>query len=306
MWNKKLISLAWVFGLLLVLSSCSSGKRTTFTGAGDASGNCNNNNSSSANYITAFSIDNKMGVINGADITVEIPASDVDIADLTPTIENSAKASVSPASGVARDFTNPVTYTVTAADGSTKVYTAKVVLTYKLRDAGPAGGLIFYDKGSYSDGWRYLEAAPSDQSTSAGTTWSNITNVAVPGGTGTVIDAGKINTANIIAQPNHTSSAAKLCSSQTIGLHTDWFLPSKDQLNKMYINLKSGTDENGSYTAVGNFSHNPAGDGPYWSSSENNASTAYYQNFSAGTLSAGLSYAAYKYGSAYSRCIRSF
>jgi len=32
--------------------------------------------------------------------------------------------------------------------------------TYSLRDIGPAGGYIFYDKGSYSNGWRYLEAAP--------------------------------------------------------------------------------------------------------------------------------------------------
>lgn len=27
---------------------------------------------------------------------------------------------------------------------------------------GPAGGCVFYDKGEYSDGWRYLEAAPGD------------------------------------------------------------------------------------------------------------------------------------------------
>ena len=27
---------------------------------------------------------------------------------------------------------------------------------------GPAGGYVFYDKGEYSDGWRYLEAAPAD------------------------------------------------------------------------------------------------------------------------------------------------
>jgi len=27
---------------------------------------------------------------------------------------------------------------------------------------GPAGGFVFYDKGNYSDGWRYLECAPVD------------------------------------------------------------------------------------------------------------------------------------------------
>ena len=33
---------------------------------------------------------------------------------------------------------------------------------YKIGDTGPAGGIIFYDKGSKTDGWRYLEAAPAD------------------------------------------------------------------------------------------------------------------------------------------------
>jgi hypothetical protein len=32
---------------------------------------------------------------------------------------------------------------------------------YKVGDTGPAGGLIFYDKGNDSGGWRYLEAAPA-------------------------------------------------------------------------------------------------------------------------------------------------
>ena len=33
---------------------------------------------------------------------------------------------------------------------------------YTIGDTGPAGGIIFYDKGNKTDGWRYLEAAPAD------------------------------------------------------------------------------------------------------------------------------------------------
>ena len=33
---------------------------------------------------------------------------------------------------------------------------------YKVGDIGPAGGYIFYDRGYYENGWRYLEAAPAD------------------------------------------------------------------------------------------------------------------------------------------------
>lgn len=34
--------------------------------------------------------------------------------------------------------------------------------SYRVHGKGPAGGLIFFDKGSVSNGWRYLEAAPLD------------------------------------------------------------------------------------------------------------------------------------------------
>jgi hypothetical protein len=58
--------------------------------------------------------------INTANHTVAIEVDyTADITDLTPTITLSYGATVIPASGVSRDFTNPVPYTVTAEDGIT-------------------------------------------------------------------------------------------------------------------------------------------------------------------------------------------
>jgi uncharacterized repeat protein (TIGR02543 family) len=59
-------------------------------------------------------------------VTVTVP-SGTDVATLVPTIVISG-LSVSPASGVAQDFTSPVTYRVTAADGSTTTYTVTVIV----------------------------------------------------------------------------------------------------------------------------------------------------------------------------------
>jgi hypothetical protein len=79
---------------------------------------------------------------------------------------------------------------------------------YSLRDVGPAGGLICYINGT-----TYYEAAPNDQST--GKAWSNITATLI-GTTGTAIGTGEQNTQDIINQPGHTDSAAKLCDDLSI------------------------------------------------------------------------------------------
>jgi len=81
---------------------------------------------SNAKDITKFTILNIDGTITGTDIAVTVPFGS-DKTKLTPTIVITG-ASVSPASGVEQNFTNPVTYTVTAADGSTKAYTATVTV----------------------------------------------------------------------------------------------------------------------------------------------------------------------------------
>ena len=82
---------------------------------------------SSDKEIIFFEISNIKGIINADAKTVHLNLSNsVDITSLSPTVLVSQKATVSPASGVVQDFTNPVIYTVTAEDGSTATYTVSV------------------------------------------------------------------------------------------------------------------------------------------------------------------------------------
>jgi len=126
---------------------------------------------------------------------------------------------------------------------------------YVLRDIGPAGGYIFYDKGSYSkadfpivkaapdpvpitppyDTWRYLEAAPSDQSPKL--EWGCY-GEAISGADGTAVGTGEQNTIDIETGCTTPSTAADICANLSLGGYSDWFLPSKDELNLMYENLK--------------------------------------------------------------------
>jgi len=141
--------------------------------------------------------------------------------------------------------------------------------TYDLRDIGPAGGYIFYDKGYYSSGWRYLEAAP------VSTEWTDKewgSKGTFIGGTGTGIGTGQSNTTIIVTWLNshsETDCAAQLCDALVYGGYSDWFLPSREELKLMYVNLHS--------EGVGGF----ASDG-YWSSSEDNFNIAWGQLFVAG------------------------
>ena len=67
------------------------------------------------------------GVIDNLNYAINLTvSSDTDVTSLTPTISVSDNATVSPLSGVAQDFTNPVIYSVTAQDGSTQNYTVTV------------------------------------------------------------------------------------------------------------------------------------------------------------------------------------
>jgi hypothetical protein len=138
---------------------------------------------------------------------------------------------------------------------------------YKIGDIGPAGGWIFYDKGSFSDGWRYLEAAPRDAGGSIA--WGLYGKDVA--GTEKAVGSGRRNTQLILEalrRAGETGRAAQICAAFEAGGFKDWFLPSKGELDLMYKNLKTRD--------LGNFQN------WYWSSSELDNSYAWGQRFSDG------------------------
>jgi hypothetical protein len=144
----------------------------------------------------------------------------------------------------------------------------RVDFTYYVGAVGPAGGIIFYDKGNTIGGWQFLEAAPA--STEFNVSWGVYENIV--GNTETAIGTGKRNTDLIVSRLRRTGEggkAAQLCDNLVYGGYSDWFLPSKDELDAMYKNLKlKGWDNFGS--------------GWYWSSSESDKRYVFQQQFSDG------------------------
>lgn len=63
------------------------------------------------------------------------------------------------------------------------------------------------------------------------------------------IGTGAANTAAIMAGCNSPGIAAELCGNLVEQGYSDWYLPSNDELNKLYINraLIGGFDNNKSY-----------------------------------------------------------
>ncbi len=123
------------------------------------------------------------------------------------------------------------------------------------------GGIIFWLDGNGGG----LIAAPSDQSTAA--EWGCIGTL-ITGADGIAIGTGVQNTIDIEAGCTTSGIAADICANLTIGTYSDWFLPSKDELNEMYLNM----------AAIGGFAFNY-----YWSSTEFDANLAWRQVFAPGT-----------------------
>ncbi len=144
-------------------------------------------------------------------------------------------------------------YTITATNASgnaTQTFTLTVSpVVYTIGQTGPGGGKIFYYNATPfvcgptgAGSCNYLEVAPTAGS---GKFYSSNKTVVVSGATATQIGSGYQNTRAIItANPTDTSTFAAVFAdeySNTVSgvVYDDWYLPSKDELNQLYVNKSS-------------------------------------------------------------------
>ena len=185
--------------------------------------------------------------------------------------------------------TYTITYTATDASGNVGTATRTVTV-----NPPPAigdlhqGGYIFYLDGNGGG----LIAAPTDQS--AGAQWGCYGTL-ITGADGTAIGTGAQNTIDIEAGCTTPSTAADICSNLVLAGYTDWFLPSKDELNLMYLNIGQGNAMG--LGNVGGFANYY-----YWSSTEDDVYDAWRQRFTNGNQNF---YGKSNFGS-YVRAVRAF
>jgi hypothetical protein len=136
--------------------------------------------------------------------------------------------------------------------------------------AGHDGGYVFYNDG-IGGGMvvtTTLSLAPQ--------VWiyGGTTQISILGTTGTIFGSGENNSSLITGQAGHTASAADACLVYWDGTYSDWYLPSKDEMQRMWEILANTLAKRTTYEFE---------ESEYWSSSENNASTAWAMYFSDGT-----------------------
>jgi hypothetical protein len=147
------------------------------------------------------------------------------------------------------------------------------------------GGIIFFVENiGISAGKHGLIAATSNQSNAP---WGCEGTYII--GTSNSVGTGQANTSAIVNNCSTAGIAARICDQLELNGFSDWFLPSKDELNLMYNNLH--------LQGLGNFQTNA----PYWSSSQFNEVNAF-----AGSFGDGTGHFVTKSSAIYVRAIRAF
>lgn len=175
---------------------------------------------------------------------------------------------------------------VTTPNGSTTKTNAYTYLATAIgQESG--GGIIACLDGGTGD----LIAGTADENTSI--VWGSLASTSA-----TSLTDGATNTATIVTSYGAGTYAAQACDDYEVdsagntpcesgyACYSDWFLPAKNQLDCLYTNK----------TAVGAFSA-----ANYWSSTENDATTSWAQDFTAGAQALSTKTTASR-----ARCVRNF
>ncbi len=112
---------------------------------------------------------------------------------------------------------------------------------------GPAGKYVVYDKGKFTDGWRYMEAYPLNVDREWGCFGTQIPL------TSPEIGKGKENTQRIVAGCSSSNCAARLCNNLTYNDYADWFLGSTEELKIAFnslIDVNGILDPNDAWTST--------------------------------------------------------
>lgn len=155
---------------------------------------------------------------------------------------------------------------------------------FEIGEIGPNGGIIAYKKGEYSNGWQYIEVAPTDLPNEE---WGCMAS-SIPNAQFNQIGSGQQNTYSILnchnelanyytnpaicSNQNNGTLASKSAKNTEINNTKDWFIPSKNELQEIYNNL--------SPLNLGNFENEN-----YWSSTEANTTQAKTINLQTGVSS---------------------
>ena len=183
------------------------------------------------------------------------------------------------------------TFTVTAATCATGGVCA-------LGNTGPGGGKVFYvhASGTFACGatlasqCKYLEAAPTSGTnawTEARYDWSGNTSLFIGSAWRTAVGSGYSNTEAMVAQSSTANKAGTITRAYRGPNNlSDWYLPSRDELNQLYINR----------AIVGGIATNW-----YWRSTEGGTIYAWYKDFSLSNENQD-----FKYGTWFVRPVRAF
>jgi hypothetical protein len=161
--------------------------------------------------------------------------------DKSPLSDALAKSSSASGTQTAQSRPAAPAQSTSAPATSTAAPAAPAARTYRVGDTGPAGGIIFYDKGSNTGGWRYLEAAPSETDRVATMLPNTSINRIIDNLADRRLGAGKNNTQmlNVFFEDNRIgmNTAAWHAYNLEINGFEDWYLPSIEELLLMYNNI---------------------------------------------------------------------